>query len=265
MKLFYQHYTLSPLKTLNAKDNGQIKKGLYLKVEDDDGTFLGDYFPHTALGDKSIEDILVNSKEQYFENSIQLAKTVDKRIEYRAFNNHLLNRFEKNQVTKFKLKSLSDFDELEKGLALASRVRLDANGSFSIKELNSAIEKLDYKKIEYIEDPSEQLNWNELIIPSASDFIENDFAQFSIVKPNRLMKQEKNSIISSYMGSDWGRVLCTHFLHLYGDFNLVHGIDTPELFKEQKLYFNEDNTLDQKFVFQIREEILDGEWHELKI
>lgn len=264
MKVFYQPYTLTPTQKLNAVDEIKQKHGLYLKIEDDT-TFLGDYFPHEGLGDLSVENILSDTDNAYLKNAIELAKLSDVKIQYKSFQNHLLNKFKSDHVTKYKIKSLNDFEEIAEGLKIAKKVRLDANGTFSIKELNKHLVKLDLSKIEYIEDPSHEKNWNDLVIPSAEDFIKNPHATFSIVKPNRCIQQNSNSIISSYMGSDWGRVLCTNFLHQFGNFELVHGIVTPNIYKEQVKLFDKNNKIIETEKLNLREKILDGQWHELKL
>lgn len=260
MKLYFHKYYLTPIERLNAKDDGARKVGLYLKIEANKKTYLADYFPHIALGDTPLNELKLS--DAYLQNCIELATQVDQKINYRSFKNHLLNKFAKGKVTKLKLKNPSDFDLVSKGIEQASLIRLDANGSFQIEELNNLLKEIDYKKIEYIEDPSTESNWDDLIIPSASDFIQNPHAEFIIIKPNRKMLFDKG-IISSYMGSDWGRVLCANFLHLYGNFELVHGINTPGIYNEQNNdLFNEENLLDQQNVELLRESILDADWEE---
>ena len=263
MKVFYQYYNLHPLDKLNAVDRIGLKQGLYLKVEKD-GVFLGDYFPHVNLGDLSCEDVLLNTSDDYFQNAISLALKVDQDIKYKPFKNHSFNTFVKSGLSKIKLKNLEDLEKVKEAIELGTTVRLDANGSFNIEQLNDFFKSVDKSKIDYIEDPSHEDNWNDLIVDTASDFITNPHAMYKIIKPNRKMVEDMNAIYSSYMGSDWGRVLCTNFLNLYGNFDLVHGIKTPNIYEEQKDIFNEDNTLNKKLITQIKQEILDGEWHELK-
>tara|TARA_B100001971_G_C18268046_1_gene596687 strand:- start:126300 stop:127091 length:792 start_codon:yes stop_codon:yes gene_type:complete len=262
MKIYKQVYSLTPFEKLNALDDAQVKEGMYLKIEVEGKTYLGDYFPHTALGDKALEEVTLN--DPYLQNAIELAKKVDQTIEYRPFKNHLLNKCEADRTTKLKLKSKNDFELVKDAIRTAKSLRLDANGSFSLDELNDFFKTIDISKIEYIEDPSHEVEWNKLLVPSASDFLLNPHAQFQIHKPNRKMLANKNAIISSYMGSDWGRVLCTNFLHLFGDFELIHGIITPHIYQEQnEKLFASNNLLNAELVRDLRISILDNNWEPL--
>lgn len=268
MKISYAHYHLIPLERLNAKADMKPKEGLYLKIEKDDEVYFSDYFPHVELGDLSVKDMLKDPYDNsYFQNCLKLSLLVQDVNEYKPFKNHTINTLDGSGVCKLKLKTKEDLFKIINYLDKYEKLRLDANGSFSINELNNYFKSIDTSKIEYIEDPSTELNWNDLIIPSATDFIKNKFASFFIIKPNRsIQPQREKQIISSYMGSDLGRIMAYKYLMLMGDLDLYHGIITPNIYQEQRNdLFLKDNSLNEVVEEEIYQELKELDWKDLDV
>lgn len=268
MKISYAKYNLHLLEKINAKTDMSVKEGMYLRIEKDGETYFSDYFPHIPLGDCSVDDVLKDPYENaYFQNCLKLGLLIHEANAYKSFKNHHLNTLDGGEVCKLKLKTKSDLEAIPKYLDKYNRLRLDANGSFSINELNDFFKTIDTSKIEYIEDPSEELNWNDLCIPTACDFIKNKFASFFIIKPNRsIQPQRENQIISSYMGSDLGRIMAYKYLMLMGDLELYHGIITPGLYKEQRDdLFLKDNSLNEVVEEEIYQVLNELDWEDLDV
>jgi len=264
VKVSFSQYSLTPKRPINAKENLNTKQGLYLKIVKGTKTYLSDYFPHVPLGDLSVDEVLKNPFENdYFNNVIKLAQLVEKDIDYHSFSNHGLNTDNGSGVIKIKLIDPTSFELLDYLMRTTDcRFRLDSNASFKIQQLNSLLKDFDLSRIEYIEDPSRDSHWNNLLIASASDFIENAHAKFKILKPNRSFENtSQEAIISSYMGSDLGRILTYKYLMLFGNLDLVHGVITPDIYDEQNQHlFKPNHQLDDKTEQLIKDEILQGSW-----
>ncbi len=246
MKVLISSYLLTPLKKANRLSSLQLKEGVYLKAELKGKTLFADYFPHQVLGDRSVEEFLQSFR--YQENTYQqkvfnllLKDHLFQDGESKLFKNHLLTQGEVSSfdspVVKYKLNSVDDFGflpALENGVIL----RLDANGLFSRNKLEEFLKKIPIdllKKIQYIEDPLADLDWNGLSVPCARDFIEGTSFDFLIHKPNAffLKPTDKKVIFSSYLGSDLGRWHAACELFTHGDLNLTHGIKTEGFYEEE--------------------------------
>lgn len=241
----YSLYELEALSPLNAISSSGPKKGMYLRVKKGEEYGYSDYFPHVALGDIPVEEILQGKRDEYFEKALWWAENAIKlsqRINSSPFKNHNLYRGDEvsNDVFKLKITSIKDFEKIVSIINKCSTLRLDANGTINVKQWNNFLIKLtdvERSKIEYIEDPGEG-DWSELLVPSAKDFMDSPNFDFIVYKPNaRFLKSYSKAIFSSYMGSDLGRYHAWLDLMDKGDLNLVHGLHTPNIYRGQKELF----------------------------
>lgn len=170
------------------------------------------------------------------------------------------------QVFKVKLSNdlVRELPLIKEILDQGVRLRIDANSGLNYDQMNFIWNSFtDQQKllIEYFEDPTvfHHETWTKLRslgIPIAIDRLPSECFDFVngaecfdyiVHKPNRYKLPENNScpiIFSSYMGHDLGRIQCYYELMEQGDLQLIHGIDTPNIYLEQHdLFVLEDQSL----------------------
>jgi hypothetical protein len=246
MKVSISPYLLTPLKKANRLSTPEQKGGVYLKGELNGKILFADYFPHEALGDRPVEEFLQTFRYQDYEYDQKVFHFLLKDHlfqdgESKLFKNHLL-RQEKvgdvdSPVVKYKLHSHDDFG-FHSALRTGAILRLDANGLFTRNEFEEFLQQVPkdlLKNIEYIEDPLADLDWKNLGLPVARDFIKGSPFDFLIYKPNAsfLKPTDKKVIFSSYLGADLGRWHAASELFTQGDLRLTHGIITEGFYKEE--------------------------------
>ena len=246
MKVFFSPYCLEPRNLANNQSDLKTKQGIFLRSEAD---FIGyaDYFPHVEFGDQSIAEFMSTFPDfsnDYHQKILQRLKQPLDVSESSSFKNHQLyfpGDYVESNIIKYKLISLEDtkFSALaDKGITL----RLDANGIFNRLGFLAFLNELSPKaleSIEYIEDPSKDLNWDNGVVKLAEDFLQGSPTDFFIYKPTRSLFPETNKriIFSSYMSSWLG--LWQDYLELIakGDLALTHGLVTPGLYNNMEIIF----------------------------
>jgi hypothetical protein len=293
----YAEYQLTPLKQLNRFET-KTRRGIILRIGGVNASYV-DYHPWTELGDASIESILEDLKtDRKLPITLHLLNTANDNTSdllckkaLQPFKNHCLISDQQwplsGDVIKCKIgKDVeSEVKWIKKILKQGSRVRLDANGVFSYEETLSFWDSFtpeEQLQIDYLEDPTFYCPklWKDFKkhgIPLAVDRVvrpdELDPTTFDFIvhKPNiqpwqSINHLEKPVIFSSYMGHDLGRLYSLNQLVLRGDLDLIHGIDTPSLYKEQRALFTKDNgntVLDFDNCEEVFSEIEQMEWKEL--
>lgn len=249
MKVFFSPYTLHPVKRLNRLSSMDPKKGVHLKAVLGDKIMFADYFPHLPLGDRTRDQFLDEFKFQKFEYDqkvfdLLLRDTDLQKFTPKKFFNHQLwtgSEELTGQVVKYKMlhdKDRSFLLPLEKGL----RLRLDGNALFQRAEYEQFVKLIPsefHKKIDYIEDPLVEKNWENLELPSARDFIEGSHFDYYIYKPNCEFKPKFDNklIFSAYLGSDLGNWHTYCELIEFGDLTLTHGIIGTGFYQEENSFF----------------------------
>lgn len=275
MKLFYSPYALTPLRQLNSLSKTRTVEGMYIRAESKNGEYAyADYFPHAALGDLSCAEIISGKRNEYFDKCLWFLENEKelRTLEQRPFQNHILangDRFNPTHLKatyKVKILGIENLVHLSRWLEKDIRLRLDANGAVSFKNWQATIAGLNPEalaKIDYIEDPGEG-DWRLLGAPSAVDFMESEYFDFEVYKPNRKFSLDaKKAVFSSYMGGDLGRYHCYLELLKDGNLSLVHGIDTPGIYEEQRNLFvsaGEGLTPDPVVIDDIYRDLQNRDW-----
>jgi hypothetical protein len=122
-------------------------------------------------------------------------------------------------------------------------IRLDANGLFSQeswREFFTRIPQDFIHLIDYIEDPIDDGEWKNILLPCAQDFIQGSPSHVNIFKPYRefFPQMEKRIVFSGNMGhglSNYQSYL--ELVHL-GDLNDFHGILTNSLYQDSPDLFS---------------------------
>jgi len=272
MKIFYCHYSKKSEDKLNRFEPSDIYQGVYFKseIEPVNGhqqLSYADYFPHKVFGDQPIDEFLSEFKEQktnqqkklfyFLQRDYCYQEKSNKSLPIITFSNHQ-NWDQKSpiyaKIVKCKLHTITDYHILncEKSkLQNLKSIRLDANGLFTKESFSHFFNELDpviKNKIEYMEDPGMDLNWNHYPLPLARDFLDGFPFHVQIFKPNRSIFDEewKNNeipiIFSSYQGSDLGHWHCYNELLDFGNINLTHGIaDKSPIFDIENDYYCPNN------------------------
>lgn len=236
MKVFYSPYSLRPLKRANRLSSLEPKNGVHLKAELNNKTLFSDYFPHIPLGDRPVDYFLQEFKFQEVEYD---KKVFELLLKDHSFQNHKLEAFKNHQlwtgneeimgpVVKYKMLHENDENFL-KALQDGHTLRIDTNALFHKKSYDDFLGRIPSEflsKIEYLEDPLKDKNWEGLKIPSARDFIEGTPYDYYIYKPNCEFKPEtdKKIIYSAYLGSNLGNYHTYCELMDGADLKLTHGI-----------------------------------------
>lgn len=248
MEVYYSPYTLTALKSSNRLDSVGEKTGVHLMMNLDGRRVYADYFPHTELGDRPVDQFMGEFKAQVHEYDRKVLHLLKRDGDFQSlktvrFKNHqLLSTGEKPQsaVVKYKIQSTQDFAPIEL-LESCTTLRLDANGLFRKAEYESYFDQFPREllaKIEYVEDPLYDVNWGHLSLKSAKDRIDGIPAHFIVYKPNRefLPTTIVPIIFSSYLGSDLGLWHAYCELAESGNLSLTHGIYTKGHYKEEKAF-----------------------------
>ncbi|MBD64566.1 MAG: hypothetical protein CME62_05140 [Halobacteriovoraceae bacterium] len=267
MDLAYSSYQLTSrsLPNVLSRPEDKVYDGVLLRV---DKKYFLDYFPWQVFGDCPCEEFLLHLKEQglpdYLKNLLELEKNRDV-IDHQSFNNHGFNQVA--DITKVKVFSLDELNiTLEK---YNGRVRLDFNNAYPDQDVMKwwlGLSEEDRQKIDYIEDPCTPEFYASLKLkgmPIASDRVQYD-SEIKIFKPNiESIQKGKKLIFSSYMGHDLGRYHAYLSLLTYGDRELVHGINTPGVYLEQKPLFIQNNlscSIDKQVRDEMYKELGEREW-----
>lgn len=277
MKVLYSPYTLRPRKKANRLSSMAPREGVLLKGVLKDKVLFADYFPHIALGDRSLDEFLPEFK---FQNHEYDRKVFDlllrdenfQRLKAKTFFNHQLwspSDEIRAKVIKYKIQhneDLSFLPLLRKGI----RVRLDANGLFQRDEFLKYLKEIqDLSLIEYIEDPLSDQNWEGLPLPCAVDFIKGSPSSCVIYKPNcEFLPQNAEKIIySSYLGGNLGKWHSYCELVQLGDLKETHGIVTDGFYEEEipflKGSFEQGFVADTTLGRKVYQECANREWKQL--
>jgi hypothetical protein len=250
MQVYFRPYNLKALRKANRLSSLGTRHGVHLKIKQRFTEHFADYFPHTELGDRPVEQYLPEFKFQAYEYDQKVfhfllneEKLRKKKIT--PFLNHELwdgITPPTAPVVKYKLMDKED----RRFTRLSSVLRLDANGLFEKHELLDFLKDVPSSKIEYIEDPLQSSDWSQLGVKTARDFIAGGPYDYLIHKPNCRFLREKNAsvIFSSYMGSDLGLWHAYCELLELGDLKSYHGLLTPNLYEEQRLRFTDSSVLE---------------------
>lgn len=276
MKIDYCLYELTPMMSLNSFSKMDLRKGVYLRQ--DDGRYI-DYHPWVEFGDLSRQDFLTSILNFGVDEKTRHLFELDgkrKEVHNNKFKNHGLN-IPVGGVGKFKISCPSEIGHILKRYSDTDVFRFDLNNNSSYSEVLHAwtkLSSLEKERIEYIEDPYPgDSSWKDLElngIPLACD--RNDLStpgwRFQIFKPNidTQNKPNHNRVYSSYMGADLGRYHAYLELMLGGDLTLVHGIDTPNIFRDQKQLFKGQAgslEIDNSIVKAMYQKLSELEWTNL--
>jgi hypothetical protein len=243
MKFYFHKFQLTPLRKLNHLSSIAPRCGVFLKRENNEGLGFCEYFPHPELGDEDVDVFLASFHEQRSNSQKKAAYLLEPKwsqvYEPKKFFNHQLykeNDSLQSHVIKYKLHHKDDFHFIKlikKGLKL----RLDANGLFDLESWPHFIRSLSTETIEhldYIEDPMNQLNWSDITLPAAKDFIPGVPYQVNIFKPYRdfLNLDKVRTIFSGNMGNGLSNYQAYLELVEFGDLRDHHGILTDDLYQE---------------------------------
>lgn len=239
MGIEYSNFTLFPVKELNKFSSGEPRQGLLFRSN---GQYTS-YCPWAQFGDLPCDDFLAQKKTTLLTRGFELDVKKDV-LEHKSFLNT------GDEVLKLKCgkdleQNIQVINEYSK---TTKKLRLDFNNLSSYEEIKSLWESLNnQKQIEYIEDPypydDSWVALQHLGIKIACDR-NPPKTQINIYKPAVDPKSEENkiNIFSSYMGHDLERYHCYLALMDYGKLDLCHGIDTPNLFRDQReLFIKKDN------------------------
>ena len=243
MKIYLSPFSLTPKVRLNRTSGPGLHHGFFLMAEDELGVKYSEYFPHVGLGDQShleFQHTFPDPLNSYHMKILTQLRGPKLRLSQVRFKNHELWRPGlpvHSPVIKYKLAHEQDFAFLEP-LRVQTRVRLDANGLFnnhSFKKFISAVPEELLSFIDYIEDPTASLDWSEITLPRARDFVPGKPFEFTVYKPNRsqLPPAGEKIIFSGNMGHTLGTLLAYEELVTTGDLQEIHGLLTPDLFEEE--------------------------------
>jgi hypothetical protein len=257
MKIYFKKFSLSPKFSLNRLSGTQEREGVFLFGESKSGIRVAEYFPHPEFGDPIVDDFLyqfersnsaIVSKIKYF-----LSFDINE-LNPSPFRNHQLWRpGDKlwSKTIKYKLQHKNDYIFLSV-INEIHKIRLDANGLFSRKEIEDYIRSIPENVvniIDYIEDPTFDKNWSNLGISVAQDFILGDFFDTIIHKPCRQFfpQSKKQIIFSANMGHIIGQYHDYRELINLGNLQFTHGLVAPSLYETVPELYKMDN---ETFMFQ---------------
>ncbi len=249
MDIYYSPYQLTPLKKANRLSSLDPKSGVFLKADINGASAYADYFPHTPLGDRSVDVFLSEFKDQKEEYDQKVLHFLHEDQRYqkmssKLFMNHQLwSGYEEISapVIKYKLMFLQDtlfLAPLLRGVVM----RLDGNGLFTKDNFEQFIKHIPpqyWSQIEYIEDPSLEADWNPYPFTKARDFLTGSPFDVSIYKPNCefLPHPDKTTIFSAYLGSDLGTWHTYCEMIEKADLSITQGIIGDNFYQEQRKLF----------------------------
>jgi len=240
MKVFIKKFYLVPKFSLNRLSGTQAREGVFFFAESNTGIRVAEYFPHPEFGDPLVDEFLYQfeSSDSTFFAKIKYFLSIDiHEISPCAFHNHQLWRpGDKlwSKIIKYKLQHKNDYSFLGI-LNEIHKVRLDANGLFSRKEIKDYLKSIPkdvLNIIDYVEDPTSDQNWSDLNINVAQDFLIGDYFETIIHKPARQFFPHCNKqiIFSANMGHGIGQYHDCRELINFGNLNFTHGLVTPSLY-----------------------------------
>ena len=244
MHISHSRFELGPKVQLNRFSQKKALAGVYLRSEE----AYAEYFPHESLGDESVETFLKtfpNPENPFHAKILENLKRPLPETPSLSFFNHQLWRPGQlviSPVVKYKLLHELDFDFFEV-LEQNHRVRLDANGLFTVESFERFREKLkevDLSLIDYIEDPLSSRDWSSIGLVAAQDFVQGEPSSVKIYKPDRSVFPTTQSpvIFSGNMGTALSSLSAYDELIKHGNLKEFHGILTPGLYQdEDQLFF----------------------------
>lgn len=247
MKINYSLYSLTPKRKANSLGSLTKKTGVNLRGELNGKIFYADFFSHPELGDETLDEFMESFR---FQKTEFQKKVFDLLLKDHAFQNIRPQMFKNHALQtettlhapiKYKIMHEEDYGFLPL-LERRRTFRLDANGIFTRSGFESYIKNLDprlLKSIQYVEDPTKELDWENLPIKTARDFVNGSPADFIIHKPNARFKSDEAlpHIFSSYMGGALGVFHAYCELINEGDLSLYHGINTFGVYEEDRELF----------------------------
>ena len=250
MQIFFHKFTLTPKKAINRLGSMAPREGVFLKSLSDHRVGYCEYFPHPEWGDLCVDEFLETFTLQKKEAQKKAHYFLDPRftrIESKSFFNHSFYQAplrEYCQRVKYKIKDASDLSFLTL-LENCDMIRLDANGLFNQQTWETFFEQIPNdlrKRIEYVEDPLSDQDWNRIRLPRGRDFIAGSPFEYTIYKPYRdFMPQPQAPLIFS---GNMGHGLANYqsYLELIedGDLTLYHGLVTPNLYENLPELFESD-------------------------
>jgi hypothetical protein len=281
MDIKISKYILTPKHPLN-RFTVLEHSGVLFQI---DNNHFVDYFPWEQFGDLSVDELLdqivVNGGElpSFLNQCVNLDKERYE-IDYWDFLNHeLYQNTSPIESSIIKIKYINDFHQINEILRSSkARLRIDFNngGSLdSIVEWWKTLTPSQKLKVDYLEDPIEYnhekyLELKKCGIKLACDrnnFDDRTF-DFKVIKPNVDLVDgpSHEGIFSSYMGHDLGRFHSFLSLMKWGNLNLAHGINTPNIYNEQlNLFTNKGlhTSLSPLEVKRMYERIRGREWKTL--
>ncbi len=243
MKISFHRFKLRPKVDLNYLSSTHVREGVFLKSESDNGTGYCEYFPHPELGDETVDEFLKTFKEQKTlaqKKALYLldAKWIDLKPNKRFFNHQFfkIGDLPCAKIIKYKIRHKDDFGffNLFKDKNI---LRLDANGLFSQDSWRiffSSIPREFIQLIDYIEDPTHDGEWKNILLPCAQDFIQGFPSNLKIFKPYREFFPQigKRIIFSGNMGHGLSNYQSYLELVHSGDLNEFHGILTNSIYQD---------------------------------
>ena len=250
MKVYYKKFFLQPKKALNRLSGINRREGVFFFSETKTGIHFSEYFPHPEFGDDSVDAFLNNFQSKnnntYFKTKYFLSLEIQELTSTPFLNHQLWRKDEKiySKVIKYKIKDFLDLHFLDI-LDQVDTIRLDANGIFDFKGIQqfaSLIPEKHHSKIEYIEDPTFDLNWSEMPFKVAKDFLNGNTFDYLIHKPSRsnLPDIQCQTIFSGNMGHAIGQYHDFRELLQKGNLKLYHGLVTPSLYDDVPDLFIKD-------------------------
>jgi hypothetical protein len=249
MKISFHRFKLRPKVELNYLSSTHIREGVFLKSESDKGIGYCEYFPHTELGDESVDEFLKTFKEQKTlaqKKALYLldAKWIDLGVNKRFFNHQFFQKGDSAhaKIIKYKIRHKDDFGFLEL-LEDKHILRLDANGLFSQESWRNFFSRIPQefiRFIDYIEDPIDDGQWKNILLPCAQDFIQGFPSHVKIFKPYRefFSQDPKRIIFSGNMGHGLSNYQSYLELVHSGDLNEFHGILTNSIYQDSSDLFS---------------------------
>ena len=248
MKISFHRFKLRPKVELNYLSSTHIREGVFLKSESDKGIGYSEYFPHPELGDESVDEFLKTFKEQ---NTLAQRKAlylldpkwIDLRLNKLFFNHQFYQKGDLPcaKIIKYKIRREDDFGFLDL-IKNKNIIRLDANGLFSQeswRDFFSRIPQEFIRSIDYIEDPIDDGEWKNILLPCAQDFIQGSPSHVNIFKPYRdfFPQEDKRIVFSGNMGHGLSNYQSYLELVHSGDLNEFHGILTNSIYQDSPNLF----------------------------
>lgn len=256
MKFSYSPYEL------RFKQGGAVRKGMLVRIEQDDSFGYADCHPWVEWGDAPLDAQIAalqsRSLTPLLDRTLHFAKIdwISRRMNQSLFEGlpsvpgyAIVTKPEENghSLQKLKIRPGEEQAFIQKA-SKEIRWRLDFNSRFNVEQCKAFLSCLGDYKIDYIEDPlpSRPGLWQSLQeaygIPFAADFEDNPEATFMIEKPAARplsIHDTRRKVVTSYLDHPIGQLSALHtaasFPHLQkepGGF-LSHLVYEPNAFSER--------------------------------